>query len=520
MEAHDGDFQRLFLWPREFVQKMATYSAQCLGVLVDKYRDGLSIVTDFSGVGSVEIACSFIEHGLRDSGQCQETFSSSQFTGLHCQRASDSNPACRKILMLDACSHEGEGASGHAPGCVFGSLEERIAPEILQKLHSLQATCVAGAESDLDGVEDATLQKNLHHRWGRQFLKLAVEALQDSGAELPATVWCHRHQRACRFHVRDEQAGATLAAGGPPCIDWSQIGLRLGWLGRGAIPFLLWAHERWLCRERIILMENVPGIDHDSLSVVFPCYHITVFTVSLAQFGIPANRERVYIVMLLQGTSWLLQDPEAVFREIFTEEHLLSSACQFFSAPQDIVDRNHSWQAVTRGLPGVSPTGRAWQAKHVMSMTEVKRVRAWEERVRGDLQLGRNQRADVYMNASQSAERCGVMYRLPTLITNAHIWSMRLQRLLLIPEMWEVQGFAMFEKGIPSKYMCPFRSCVLDTLAAQESTEQTEAKRTSRRRKFQQDLQLNHQDLRVMVGNSMSLQSVGAILLFTLAFVR
>ncbi|CAE7271941.1 unnamed protein product [Symbiodinium sp. KB8] len=162
---------------------------------------------------------------------------------------------------------------------------------------------------------------------------------------------------------------------------------------------------------------------------------------------------------------------------------MLTDSCQFYAAPQDVIDRNHQWQAVARGLPGRPPSGRAWQAKHVMSPTMVTRVRDWEAIVRAELGLERDQSAHVFMNATQSAARCGVMRVLPTLITNAQIWSMHSQR-LLIPEMWEVQGFSMFEKGIPTEYMCPFRVCVLDTLAALESLEtsaQSPPKRACRR---------------------------------------
>ncbi|CAE7038116.1 unnamed protein product [Symbiodinium sp. CCMP2592] len=519
----DGHFRRLFLWPRVFLEKLAKYSASSVEVLVDRYREGLSVVTDFSGVGSAEIACLFIEHGLKDSGS--EIFSSPEYVGLRCRRASDSNPACRRILLHDDCNPDFQGAShsavsGQAHGCIFGSLEERVEPEVLQKLRRMQGACKDNADSELDkAAEDS--HRSIIRKWGREFVRMAVQFLQKSVTELPTKVWCYRHEQACPFCVTHEQGGIDIAIAGPPCVDWSQIGQRHGWLGDGAIPFLLWAHERRLCRERITIMENVVGFDDDILDVVFPGYITTVFPVSLRQLGIPAHRDRIYIVILLPGASWLLSEPRVVFAEIFTEQYLLTNSSQFYSAPKDVVDRNHEWQARTRGLPASPSSGRAWQAKHVMSQPMVKRVRAWEEAVRADLGLDRNQRAHVFMNAAQSAGRCGVMDVLPTLITNAHIWSMHSQRLLLVQEMWEVQGFSMFEKGIPTEYMCPFRVCVLDALAALESSPEASATRTGRRcAKRPRDWQLSHHDLRVMAGNSMSLQCMGAILLFVLTFVR
>lgn len=522
-----GDYQRLFLWPQVFLEKLGKYSASCVEVLLDRYRGGLSMVTDFSGVGSAEIAGLFIEHGLKDSGS--EIFSSPEYVGLCCRRASDSNPACRRILLHDDCSPDSQGA--WKSGCIFGSLEERVEPQVLQKLRRMQDECITQANSELNHVDEvvADTERSLIKKWGRRFVQMAVQFLQESVEELPARVWCHRHEQACPFHVKCEQGGFDIAVAGPPCVDWSQIGQRQGWLGDSAIPFLLWAHERRLCQERVTVMENVPGFDDEILDIVFPGYTITVFPLSLRQLGISAKRDRIYITILLPGASWLLNEPGVVFSQIFTEQHMLTNSSQFYAAPQDVVDRNHQWQALARGLPGRAPSGRAWQAKHVMNPTMVTRVRDWEAIVRAELGLDRNQRAHVFMNATQSAERCGVMRVLPTLITNAHIWSMHSQRLLLIPEMFEVQGFSMFEKGIPTKYMCPFRVCVLETLAALESLEtspqfgpQSPPKRACRRggAKRTRDWQLSHQDLRVMAGNSMSLQCVGAMLLFVLAFVR
>ncbi len=53
-----------------------------------------------------------------------------------------------------------------------------------------------------------------------------------------------------------------------------------------------------------------------------------------------------------------------------------------------------------------------------------------------------------FMNVTQSVARSPHAKLCPALITNSRLWAMKHQRFLLSPELFEVQGFAMFHKNI------------------------------------------------------------------------
>lgn len=63
--------------------------------------------------------------------------------------------------------------------------------------------------------------------------------------------YCHCHQRLCPY------PRATLHIAGPPCVDWSSMGLGKGKDGPTYKHFAAWCGMRKSVREPCILMENV-----------------------------------------------------------------------------------------------------------------------------------------------------------------------------------------------------------------------------------------------------------------------
>ena len=49
------------------------------------------------------------------------------------------------------------------------------------------------------------------------------------------------------------------------------------WLGDTAVPFCLWARERRICKEQLILVECTELLDEGQLAKVFPAYDVTTF---------------------------------------------------------------------------------------------------------------------------------------------------------------------------------------------------------------------------------------------------
>ena len=190
-----------------------------------------------------------------------------------------------------------------------------------------------------------------------------------------------------------------------------------------------------------------------------------------------------------------------------------------------MVDTNLRWQATERGFPETGSNDTPWLAKQIAKPGTLDRIRAWEASVRKIAGVGPNDLVSTFMNASQNADRSPPVTLIPALITNSQVWSMNQQRFMLIPEMFEVQGFAMFARdSVPERYMCPFRDMLFQDLLYHETRrrlaldasdpEPIEASHSKAKK------HLTHSDYRRMVGNSMSLQCLGAVIMFALAYTR
>lgn len=92
---------------------------------------------------------------------------------------------------------------------------------------------------------------------------------------------------------------------------------------------------------------------------------------------------------------------------------------------------------------------------------------------------------------------------IPALIRNSTLFSMLHQRNMLLPEMFEVQGFPVF---VPEDcpYVCPFRNVLVD-----EDGERGQLKYRS-----------PPPYIRAMAGNGMHVQAVGHAILFLLACTK
>ena len=522
-------FEALFRWPEIFAQRLQAAAPRALRKVLEKYRQGLFLSSNYSGVGTAEIVCEFIQTAVKDQVQCSQSSSGSD-VGLVCISATDSLADCRRVLLSYVSS---------PPNCVFGSLEERAPAELVNNLRSMQDSCLSEAHNaHAEGVRDA------YTSWGRFFMEEACQVIRESAdkAGVAPLVWCYRHQSNCHFsrrHLRTD-SGWTLEVAGVSCIDWSLLGNQLGWLGPTCISFLLWAREQHVFRPDITVIENVDNFDDHVLKMLFPKHTITVFGLLPSQFGVPATRSRKYIVMLSEDCCWnpALRDPISLLRHLFMQDEQWGSAVEFCSAPSAMVDRFHAHLAVQRGFPALGPHGQPWLAKHVTAPGMLKRIRAWEALVRASHNLRRTEVGNFWMNATQNADRSPCAKLIPALITNSHIWSMERQRFLLVAEHFEVQGFAMFDRAsVPNKFMCPFRQLVFEDVQCQETFSQARPQavnmpqatdnensaassvsasaRSEQIMEPQRSLRLRH-----MAGNAMNMQCLASVLMMVLAFVE
>ena len=202
-----------------------------------------------------------------------------------------------------------------------------------------------------------------------------------------------------------------------------------------------------------------------------------------------------------------------MFEECFCSQDVWCNPVEFLSAPQTMVERYHSYLAVQRGFPAHQESGQAWKAKHVTKSGQLQRVRAWERMVREAKGLSPQEVYPVFMNATQNADRSPFALQIPALITNIQLWSMERQRFFLIPGLFEVQGFPMFQReSVPEQFMCPFRHVILQDLEIVESGKRVRNEGSSRH------ALMSHSAMRRMAGNTMSMPCLGAVVMFTVAW--
>ena len=96
-----GSREDLWHWPTWAVQRVQ--QAGMLSNLVNKFRSGVELTTDYSGVGTGEVALQFIQEAVCRLGiRARET--PSGWPSVACVRAGDLTEHCRKLLM---CHRDG-----------------------------------------------------------------------------------------------------------------------------------------------------------------------------------------------------------------------------------------------------------------------------------------------------------------------------------------------------------------------------------------------------------------------------
>ena len=178
-----------------------------------------------------------------------------------------------------------------------------------------------------------------------------------------ATTYCNKHVNSgCRVFPartppRNNQGGPgeglhpalhgklLMNGSGIVCVDWSTASHsskkhkgRQGWLGDSLTSCMLWARERLVAREHVIVAECVPGFDslfffdimNMYLAKIPGCdikYKWEELVFSTGDIGFPSGRRRKYMVGLRKGGGMNLVWHDAVkdsvsesFMKIFKKE--------------------------------------------------------------------------------------------------------------------------------------------------------------------------------------------------------
>ena len=518
-------------WPNEVL--LALHCAGSLPHLIRAFQDGACFSSDYSGIGCAEEAIRCIQaaapHWARGNAESEDTavaaghesakipaalrrhlFGHSQEAGRAIEasasgepsadiqsaflalpiaepgfqhnvrfcRAGDIDANCRSILL----SHEGLCASQ----CVHGDIKDRCQPRIwtsiasdIQRLSKNQAT-----RCSIDPAQFALEAFKIFRR----------QRLNDKEA------YCYKHQKQCPLAPPHGQQLSVHVAGFV-CVDWSQMGDK-GWLGMSVLPFLQWLCERMTFQEDVVVGENVPQFDVETMTqMVADVYDVYKFDISPSMLGEPVERKRLYLILLHKNKrQWrrvsVAENPHAAFLQLF-HRNIMMSPDKKFRAPQTLVKEYVNKLAAASHLPSVSRSGNAWSCYQAMSAA---RRRALHEhtQVLTEEKKAPHEEKDMHMWLTNLDQQAGYMPpqygRVPAILRRSSLWLYGKRRLALPQELLEVQGFNLFGSHT-CRYKCPAK--YIASLS-----------------------ELPESSVRSVAGNSMHVHVLGALLSFVLAETR
>jgi hypothetical protein len=221
------DFASLFEWAPQYVAKMTAHPVGNLmvGNLISSLQQGLQVNTDYSGMGSAEIALhSILEATLPTGGG-----------NVLCWRACDINHSARKCLAANV----GASSSSH----IFGNIMMRVSKvtrTLLQRAYDDAAEHFKRELADALATAPAVGSITPEHRRAKQ-----AACAETSGARLMVTLhrimsgvvfnpdgmnWCYKCRQPCRVHGPPGLSNRLrLSAAGTTCTSWSAMGSQTAW---------------------------------------------------------------------------------------------------------------------------------------------------------------------------------------------------------------------------------------------------------------------------------------------------
>ena len=326
------------------------------------------------------------------------------------------------------------------------------------------------------------------------FLKVDENAAESLVAD------CATHQAKCKVFDLKHQDTLCLHVAGLTCTDFSSMGHRMRWLGPSIHPCLQWLRERLMAAkcsagslEQIVVIENVLGFEEHVVSdILTDHFSVASVTTSPKVLGLPADRQRKYIIFVHKSLQWheqvLSKGHQEAYNQLFAFQSCHLCGDVLLRAGADELDRVVTDMAKARHLPATTRTGRPWSWFQCMSPSLQSSLVAHEEALKA---AGHPPHARIMTNLQQRPAHMGPVESamMPALLrSSTYLWSFHLRRGVTGLELFEVQGHTIYDDT-------PYRNLVLKEALAK----QTES------------------ELRKLSGNSMHLACVGTILMFALA---
>ena len=392
----------LYAWPENAFQVLQTNDASCLRLLEQNFLAGGSLISHYSGKGTLESAFCDVGNYVREKFDSLRGFSQPRF---QCCSACDISAVCRKLLL-------GHGQDS-APNHVFGDILQRV-PEQTPPLRDMSF-------ADLQSI------------------------LKDRGSTLytaSSVAYCYRHNRpCCLWHglnlpgKPEERSGLLISGAGFCCTDWSprRMGKRPGAKGLTAPVFMHWIAENRALKPDLLFWENSSSFDPNVLTEALGEEYLHVCTeLGPDVLGWPHLRPRIFGVAVLRSTCSFTGSTDE-FLSWFLRRVVLDADI-FFQAPEPEVQSMMQELAARRGHGQVEhpSLNMAVTPSSFAALQEYRKLRA----SRAGLQTGAFL-CDLEQNPGYAS--CGAF--LPSCPTHSTIFSLNRDRILSGKETLAAMGF-------------------------------------------------------------------------------
>ena len=457
-----------FAWPRAYCSESAKVSAELRYV---RERIGkLKLGTFFSGVCTPSCSLEALSTSIPNLMSCNESGVGGvggQLEWEYCS-ACEWDAECRMEL---ACLPR-------PPQCIFRDIAEFLKPHI---------------RASVDALGDAPTWKQLRSL-------ITEDSIRDDA-------FCVRHNKFCVFQF------CSLIIAGTPCVDFSSWGSQKHENGKSAVFLLTFAMliRKWRIPQ--VIMENVQRFKPALLTDLFgDMYTIDTIVVCNTTFGQVSTRVRRYSNLTLSASGLALTQPLSMMKtELQRERDPSFTMYDHAIASPGERQMELTWAALrtsslakaqgfctTRPLTIDHPDCfemalNAWEAKHLATFRRLyPRDRVY------CLQTNGEKRANV----SQE-------FIMHTIVKNGHLqWADKLARWWTARETISFQGFPTTDHLLRSM------QCVGEGAkpAPLSSFNVSRLARGFHRR--------CRKDMCEQMGNSMHVAVVGAVVLWSLAFVK
>ena len=245
-------------------------------------------------------------------------------------RACDKDPVCRYMLKM----HKEPTRAKH----IMSDVCDRFPEAALEKIKAFREEAAVKLSESMDKTSPQS-QRQLHVQWlGRQYVMSAWQELCQ--VEPLAHAHCEACGQQCPCHPVPDELGhrVHVHVAGTPCLSWSSMGARGGWLHEGSTAFLCWLRDVMHAGPDVVIHENTLKFDSDIFrQLCSEKYDVSSLSFSPTHMGLPVARLRQYTLMVRRSSTSLLLPFDMTTFQALVGRACVATGRMYFRAPASLL---------------------------------------------------------------------------------------------------------------------------------------------------------------------------------------